>query len=83
MIINENIIRKALRQAINEMIDEDRIEKDNGAIEIDNFEAIGNLLDFKVPNDTIYFVQIVKRDKDNPRTKIEILCSTISKTILF
>lgn len=65
-IINESIIRTALRQAINEMMDEDRTELPNGAVEIDNFDAIREMLKFDKPGDTIYFVQIMKRDKDNP-----------------
>ena len=72
MKINEDIIRKALYETLNEMMDEDRIENNDGTVEVDNFAEIGKLLDFKVPNDTIYFVQIIKRDKDNPRTKITI-----------
>lgn len=69
IIINEDIIRKALRQSINEMMDEDRTENQDGTVEVDNFAEIAKLLNFKVPNDTIYFVQIVKRDKDNPGQK--------------
>ena len=72
MKLNENIIRKALYESLNEMMDEDRIENNDGTVEVDNFAEIGKLLDFKVPNDTIYFVQIIKRDKDNPRTKVTI-----------
>lgn len=72
MKINEDIIRKALYESLNEMMDEDRIENNDGTVEVDNFAEIGKLLDFKVPNDTIYFVQIIKRDKDNPRTKVTI-----------
>lgn len=72
MKINEDIIRKALYESLNEMMDEDRIENNDGTVEVDNFAEISKLLDFKVPNDTIYFVQIIKRDKDNPRTKITI-----------
>ena len=68
-VINEDIISNALRQAINEMVDEDRTENNDGTVEVDNFAEIGKLLDFKVPNDTIYFVKIVKRDKDNPGQK--------------
>ena len=72
MKLNEDIIRKALYESLNEMMDEDRIENNDGTVEVDNLTEIGKLLDFKVPNDTIYFVQIIKRDKDNPRTKITI-----------
>ena len=68
-VISEEIISNALRHAINEMVDEDRTENNDGTVEVDNFAEIGKLLDFKVPNDTIYFVQIIKRDKDNPGQK--------------
>jgi hypothetical protein len=66
IIISESTIRKALRQSINEMMDEDRIELPNGAVEIDNFENIREMMKFDNPGDTIYFVQLMKRDKDNP-----------------
>ena len=66
IIINESTIRKALRQSINEMMDEDRVELPNGAVEIDNFENIREMMKFDNPGDTIYFVQLMKRDKDNP-----------------
>lgn len=72
MKINEEVVRKALYESLNELMDEDRIENNDGTVEVDNFAAISKLLDFKVPNDTIYFVQIIKRDKDNPRSKITI-----------
>lgn len=72
MKINEEIVRKALYESLNELMGEDRIENNDGTVEVDNFAAISKLLDFKVPNDTIYFVQIIKRDKDNPRAKITI-----------
>ena len=64
-----NIIKETVQNILKENIEEDRIEFSDGTVEVDNFEGIGKLLDFKVPNDTIYFVQIVKRDKDNPRQK--------------
>jgi hypothetical protein len=35
---------------------------------IDNFEQISNLLNFSVP-DSFYFVQLIKRKKDNPDMK--------------
>ena len=66
MIIRESVIRNALRMAINEMMDEDRTELSNGAVEVDNFENVKSLLKFDNPGDTVYFVQIMKRDKDNP-----------------
>jgi len=66
IIISESLIRKALRQSINEMMGEDRTEIPGGAVEVDNFEAVRNMLKFDKPGDTIYFVQLMKRDKDNP-----------------
>ena len=66
MLISETLIKKAVKQAINEIIDEDRTELPNGAVEVDNFENVKELLKFDNPGDTVYFVQIMKRDKDNP-----------------
>ena len=66
IIISESTIRKALRQSINEMMGEDRTELPNGAVEIDNFENVREMMKFDKPGDTIYFVQLMKRDKDNP-----------------
>lgn len=66
MLISESVIKNAVRQAINEIIDEDRTELPNGAVEVDNFENVKELLKFDNPGDTVYFVQIMKRDKDNP-----------------
>ena len=65
-IISESRIRSVVRQVINEMMDEDRTELPNGAVEVDNFDAVRDMLKFDKPGDTIYFVQIMKRDKDNP-----------------
>ena len=65
-----NIIKESVDILLNENIEtEDRTELANGYVEVDNYQAIGNLLEFKKPNDTIYFVQIIKRDKDNPGQK--------------
>ena len=66
IILNESIIKKALRESINEMMDEDRIENQDGTVEVDNFEALKEIIKFENPGDTLYFIQIKKRDKDNP-----------------
>lgn len=66
IIIDESIIRKAVRQAINEMMDEDRIEQEDGTVEIDNFENVRQIMNFANPGDTLYFVELIKRKKDNP-----------------
>lgn len=64
-LLIEKTVRKVINNFINEVVDEDRVEFDDGSVEVDNFDAIGKLLDFGKYKDTIYFVQIVKRDKDN------------------
>lgn len=66
MELNENIIRKALYEAINEMMDEDRTELQDGTVEIDNFENVRQIMNFTKPGDTLYFVELIKRKKDNP-----------------
>ena len=66
IIIDESIIRKAVRQSINEMMDEDRIEQQDGTVEIDNFENVRQIMNFTNPGDTLYFVELIKRKKDNP-----------------
>lgn len=66
LIIDESIIRKAVMQSINEMIEEDRIEQQDGTVEIDNFENVKQIMNFANPGDTIYFVELIKRKKDNP-----------------
>ena len=66
VIINESIIKNALRQAINEMVDEDRTEAPDGTVEIDNFQNVREIMNFANPGDTLYFVELIKRKKDNP-----------------
>ena len=66
MLIKEEIIARALRSTINEMMDEDRIEQQDGTVEIDNFDNVRQIMNFTNPGDTIYFVELIKRKKDNP-----------------
>jgi len=66
VIITESIIKNALRQSINEMIGEDRTEAPDGTVEIDNFQNVREIIQFTKPGDTIYFVELIKRKKDNP-----------------
>lgn len=54
---------------INRALNEDRTVSDDGTVEIDNFDNCAGLMKFEHPGDTIYFVKIVKRDKDNPGIK--------------
>lgn len=45
-------------------LSEDRIEHDDGYVEVDNFDLVSSMLNFK-SDDDVYFIQIVKRHKDN------------------
>ena len=83
IIISESLIRKALRQSINEMMDEDRTELPGGAVEVDNFENVRELIKFDNPGDTIYFVQLMKRDKDNPGQHSPSNAATYIKNYFF
>ena len=69
--ITESIISKALHESINEfmiseMVGEDRTELDDGTVEIDNFQNVREIMKFSNPGDTTYFVELIKRKKDNP-----------------
>ena len=66
MVIKESLIKKALYEAINNLINEDRVEQQDGTIELDNFQNVREIMNFTKPGDTIYFVEIIKRKKDNP-----------------
>ena len=66
IILDETIIRNAFRKAINEMMDEDRVESLDGTVEIDNFQNVREIMNFTNPGDTIYFVELIRRKKDNP-----------------
>ena len=64
--ISEAVISRALRAAINEMIEEDRVENQDGSVEIDNFQNVREIMNFTKPGDTLYFVELIRRKKDNP-----------------
>lgn len=64
--LTESDLRNIIKESVTKILDEDRNVLPSGHVEVDNFEAISKLLDFKKYKDTIYFVMIAKRDKDNP-----------------
>ena len=73
MIIDERLISKYIRESIQRIvendIEEDRTEMPDGNVEVDNFKPVKDLMKFDNPGDTLYFIQIKKRDKDNPGQK--------------
>ena len=83
IVINESVINKALKQSLREFIEEDRIEHNDGSIEVDNFDIVYKQLSFGNDNDTLYFVQIVKRDKDNPGQKSQFYAAQYIKEYYF
>ena len=58
LLITESQISRAIRHAINEMIDEERTENQDGTVEVDNFQTVSEFMKFEKPGDTIYFVKI-------------------------
>ena len=66
MYIDDKIVSRALNEAIENILREDRTENTDGTVEVDNFSAIKGLMKFENPGDSLYFIQIKKRDKDNP-----------------
>ena len=83
MVIKESVIKNALRRTIKEFIEEDRVEHNDGSVEIDNFKIVYDQLSFGNDNDTLYFVQIVKRDKDNPGQKSQFYAAQYLKEYYF
>lgn len=66
MILSENIIRQAILESVEEFIGEERVENQDGTVEIDNFDNVREILSFNDDGDTLYFVELIKRKKDNP-----------------
>lgn len=59
-------IRKIVKQKINETLyNEDRVETNDGHIELDNFDFARSLMKFNGPDD-VYFITIAERHKDHP-----------------
>lgn len=81
--INEDTIKRVVRESINKFINEDRTEMNDGSVEIDNFENVKEVLKFTKPNDTIYFCEIIKRDKDNPGQKSQFYAAQYLKQFYF
>ena len=62
----DEMFRRTAAALIAEGLTEDRTVSDDGTVEIDNFDRIKSLMDYKADGDTLYFVQIMRRKKDNP-----------------
>lgn len=62
----DEIFRRTAAALIAEGLTEDRTVSDDGTVEIDNFDRIKQLMDYKADGDTLYFVEIMRRKKDNP-----------------
>ena len=58
MILNEEYLRKIIRESIKNVLNEAQVL-------VDNFDKVSKILTFN-SNDDFYFVQIIKRFKDNP-----------------
>lgn len=49
MIINEELVKRAFRESLREFIEEDRTENQDGTVEVDNFDAVKNIMKFENP----------------------------------
>ena len=59
-------VTKEMAKLITEGLTEGRTVEDDGTVEVDNFDKIRSMLQFKGDGDTLYFVYIQRRKKDNP-----------------
>ena len=55
----KGVIKQLIRESITEILNEMQVE-------IDNFDRVAKILQYRDPADEYYFVQITKRRKDNP-----------------
>ena len=70
VILSEFQLRYIVNAVNENQFDETRTEIDNGNIvEIDNFDEIENLIDIQSPDD-VYYLQLIKRRKDNPSLRL-------------
>lgn len=58
------LIENVLLGLSRDLLSEDRVVHDDGYVEVDNFEMVSKIIKFD-NSDDVYFVQIVKRHKDN------------------
>lgn len=65
IILTENDIHNIVQKVIKNIMNEERIEHDDGIIEIDNFDLVKRVMNYQ-SDDDVYFVQIIRRKKDNP-----------------
>lgn len=59
-------IKRLVHESIKRILFEDRTVDNNGKVTIDNFDKVKNMLIKPENADDVWFVQIVKRHKDNP-----------------
>ena len=63
---NKSYLKQIIRESVRSAIYEDRTVDTDGTVTIDNFDGVRNLLIKPENQDDVWFVQIVKRHKDNP-----------------
>ena len=62
----KNRLQKVISESIKNVLFEDRTIELDGRVTIDNFDKVKELLIKPENNDDVWFVQIIKRHKDNP-----------------
>lgn len=64
-VASNSVIKKAIRESIGNLLREAREVDEDGTVTINNFEDVKRLLLRPESNDDVWFVQIIKRHKDN------------------
>lgn len=63
---SKKVVKKLIENIVRRVIKEERSVDEEGVVTIDNFEDAKRLLLKPENNDDVWFVQIIKRHKDNP-----------------
>ena len=65
-MVSDSVIKRAIMESINSLLYEEREVDNDGTVTINNFDDVKRFLLTPESNDDVWFVQIIKRHKDNP-----------------
>lgn len=67
MKLSEEKLHNIIKEVIQENLESEYTQhRSDGSVEIDNFQEVEKLMDFKKKGKPRYYVQIIRREKDNP-----------------
>lgn len=64
--VGSSVARELSKMLTESLVSETRTVDADGTIEIDNFDKIRQIISFDNPGDTLYFIELIRRKKDNP-----------------